>query len=270
MAPQTTERQISKGTAAKVTAARRATNAAKATQRDAAMARIDEKDNAEDFIAQAKAVLRQDALGNVVDAEGVIQLPVEYPAGSLPEGDQVDELVLKVNPVPVPAAIHYTVNGKPVGETQNRLSSVSRVTATKTAPRWPAPQFRAYLVEAGVADPEHDAPWEIELPNGVKVGAILASGLSAARRAATATKAAPRKRTSARASTDSLAALKAEKAAVDAWKAGGEQGERPATPLHEQREAQEAARLASQRERMAATVAGKTPAKKAPARRRSA
>lgn len=68
--------------------------------------------------------------------------------------------------------VRFEIDGKPVGATQNRLSAISRVTATADAPRWPAPQLRAWLVEQGITEPETSA-WSIELPNGRTIGATL-------------------------------------------------------------------------------------------------
>jgi len=68
--------------------------------------------------------------------------------------------------------VRFEVDGKPVGATQNRLSSIARVTATADSPRWPAPQLREWLVENGITDPETSA-WSIELPNGRTIGAKL-------------------------------------------------------------------------------------------------
>lgn len=80
---------------------------------------------------------------------------------------------------PNPQTVTYTVDGKPVAPTQNRLSSISRVTATKDAARWPAPELRQWLVAQGISDPEH-TEWTATLPNGRVLGAVLTAKLSKA------------------------------------------------------------------------------------------
>jgi hypothetical protein len=92
-----------------------------------------------------------------------------------------------------PQTVRFTVDGKRVGETQNRLSSLARVTATDSDPRWPAPQFRDWILTQGVTDPLR-TEWELTLPNGRKVGAVFDSPVAAAEAAKTA--AAPAKKTS--------------------------------------------------------------------------
>lgn len=71
--------------------------------------------------------------------------------------------------------VQFVVDGKPVGRSQNRLSSISRVTATADTPRWPAPEFRSWLSEQGVTDPNH-TEWEVTLPNGRKIAAVATAG----------------------------------------------------------------------------------------------
>lgn len=92
----------------------------------------------------------------------------------------------------LPQTVRFTVDGKQVGETQNRLSSVARVTATDKAPRWTAGTFRQWIIDQGVADPLR-SEWELTLPNGRKVGAVFSSPVAAAEAAKTAApkKAAP-------------------------------------------------------------------------------
>lgn len=84
-----------------------------------------------------------------------------------------------------PQTVRFTVDGKQVGETQNRLSSLARVTATESEPRWPAPKFRDWIVAQGVADPLR-SEWELTLPNGRKVGAVFSSPVAAAEAAKSA------------------------------------------------------------------------------------
>ena len=120
-----------------------------------------------------------------------------------------------------PQTVRFTVDGKPVGDTQNRLSSVARVTATATEPRWPAPQFRDWIVQQGVADPLR-TEWELTLPNGRVVGAKFDSPVAAAQaqeengsapaKTAPVKKAAPAKEATAKKAAPAKAAAPAKKA----------------------------------------------------------
>lgn len=137
MAPQTTRNQISKG----------------AAPRAAARQKAHVKESA-DKLADLKA--RQ-------NGEQPASGP-ETAAASAPSPPPAD-------PQSKEPTVQFVIDGKPVGATQNRLSSISRVTATKDAPRWPAEEFRAWLAKQGIEDPNH-TEWEVELPNGRKIAAV--------------------------------------------------------------------------------------------------
>jgi hypothetical protein len=154
MAPQTTKNQISKG------AAPRAAARQKAHVQESA-----------DKLADLKARQAGEQPASEAAASSAPSPPAEPPSGD--------------------PTVQFVVDGKPVGATQNRLSSISRVTATKDAPRWPAEQFRAWLAEQGVADPNHTT-WEVTLPNGRTIAAV-AKGSAAARRKASSKKAPAKK-----------------------------------------------------------------------------
>lgn len=157
MAPQTTKNQISKG------AAPRAAARQKAHVQESA-----------DKLADLKA--RQAA-----DAESAASAP----AG--PTTTQADEAPKQADAEPEAKepTVQFVIDGKPVGATQNRLSSISRVTASGDDPRWPAPQFRAWLAEQGVTNPNHTT-WEVTLPNGRKIAAVPKTSAAAKRPAAKA------------------------------------------------------------------------------------
>lgn len=104
-----------------------------------------------------------------------------------------------------PQTVRFTVDGKRVGETQNRLSSLARVTATDSEPRWPAPKFRDWIIAQGVTDPLRSA-WELTLPNGRKVGAVIDSPVAAAEAAKTAAAQAPAKTSGAKKSAPTKSA----------------------------------------------------------------
>lgn len=159
MAPQTTKNQIGKG----------------AAPRAAARQKAHVKESA-DKLADLKA--RQAG---------------EQPASAAPETAVASAPSPPAEPQSKEPTVQFVIDGKPVGATQNRLSSISRVTATGDAPRWPAEQFRAWLAEQGVADPNH-TEWEVTLPNGRKIAAVAKSS-AAARTKKAAAKKAPAKAT---------------------------------------------------------------------------
>lgn len=133
--------------------------------------------------------------------------PKEEPKADAPKADAAEPTVV------------FCVDGKPVGESQNKLSSISRVTATAEAPRWPAPQFRAWLGEQGIAEPNH-TEWTATLPNGRVVSAVSAAKAAELRKAK-----APAKQTAATTTTERV---KAEKAAAATARAAAKPGKKTA------------------------------------------
>lgn len=71
------------------------------------------------------------------------------------------------------ATVTFTKDGKPVGTSQQRLSSMA-YWYTKgidgDAPRVSVARFRVILAGLGVTEPE-TTTWAVELPNGIKIGA---------------------------------------------------------------------------------------------------
>jgi hypothetical protein len=157
----------------------------------------------------------------------------------------------------VPAGIVFTVNGEPRDEAHGwKLYSLSRMAYFETKdivkgqPRVGVKELTAVLVKLGVENP-YDKSWDVVLPNGHRVGAIV-PGTPAAKIPAGADKAVNvRKRAATgerkvrstrppRPSTTTspeviarqkrLDAAKVESKAIAAWAKGGEKGKPPATP----------------------------------------
>lgn len=79
-------------------------------------------------------------------------------------------------------AVRLAHNGKPMPDSQNKLSSVAYYHTKDVEPGKPrvsTDALRAILAKAGIADPEHSA-WSHELANGVVLSATLEGASNAA------------------------------------------------------------------------------------------
>lgn len=101
-------------------------------------------------------------------------------------------------PARVAPTVRYTRNGEPVTDSVNKLSTIAyhftRGIASKQSKRLSAADFRKLLTKLGVTDPEHTT-WQVELPNGVVIGAVAPGDKApAAPKAKPAAKVAPVKK----------------------------------------------------------------------------
>lgn len=151
-------------------------------------------------------------------------------------------------PAPAKPSVIYSINGKArVVRTSPRPYTFSYLAGEVVGGKGASAALRAELAKLGVADPEH-TEWSVTLANGKAVSATFGDPPQASKpepaqapaKAAQRASKAPRKRTvaqatgttrKARRTKETVAALRAEADAVKAWKDGGSQGDRPATPV---------------------------------------
>jgi hypothetical protein len=176
-----------------------------------------------------------------------------------------------------PTTVQWYLNGKAVGESMNRLSRVGTFYTHHIVdkpgyeqyghgkPWLNSENFVKLVHDLGVQDISKD--FEVTLPNGNVIAVRYGQGGSPVSppkaRAEKAPKAA--KKTTAKPNAERLAAMNAELAAVAEWKANGEQGDKPATPLNDARNAEIKAQReakAAEREARLTAAAPKAAAKK--------
>lgn len=156
---------------------------------------------------------------------------------------------------PAKPDVTFYVNGKPrLQRTSPRPYTFSYLAGETVGGKGSSAKLRDMLAKAGIADPEH-TNWDFTLPNGKTIGARIPG----AEPPAVPEK--PAKAEKAAGSAQKLADLKAEAEAVKAWKAGGEKGPRPETPLTDRYNAAQAeadrAKASAKAERDAAEKAAK-------------
>ena len=149
----------------------------------------------------------------------------------------------------------YFIGGRVLSDTQNKFSCLAyQGTAglVEGKPRISAKELKALLADLGI-DPSSSEEWDATLANGTRIG-FRAGDVSATSRVrsatvATGTRSAAEKRSANASAADrklaDLATMGVESAALREWRqAGSDPKTRPATPLHDAREAANATRLA--------------------------